>query len=276
MKKIGLILLVFIFSSIKTAHATDSFYTQMNAQSNKIAGWFKDAKRSCSAEHFDLAICKRVCGHLKEDSDMPKACDVLKNPPQTNLAVVVPTVKKNIIIDLLQQKKIEWKEKRAELLDKLKAEKEELKNKFKEKFTEERCAKIQARIENRNGFFKGNYEKHTSVYVNLVDRVNKFITKADAVKLDTATIKSHLAVLQDKIEKFKDDYAAYKAKFDETKNYTCGHSEGEFKGALLESKELLKTVHADAADIRKYVRETILVDMKALKAQMPKSEEDNN
>ena len=162
----------------------------------------------------------------------------------------------------------EWREKRTELLDKLKAEKEELKNKFKEKFTEEKCNRVQARIENRNGFFKGTYEKHTAVYVNLVDRINKFITRADAAKLDTTKIKADLATLQDKIEKFKDDYAAYKAKFDETKNYTCGHSEGDFKAALLDARELLKTVHADAADIRKYVRETILPDIKNLKNQM--------
>lgn len=176
----------------------------------------------------------------------------------------------------LAEIKAEWKEKRTEFLDNLKAEKEELKNKFKEKFTEEKCARVQARIENRNGFFKGNYEKHTSVYTNLVNRINKFIARADALKLDTTAIKSHLAILEDKIEKFKDDYAAYKAKFAETKNYTCGHSEGEFKGILLESKTLLKTVHADAADIRTYVRETILADMRALKAQMSDAEDEDD
>ncbi|MFA6383694.1 MAG: hypothetical protein WCX17_04730 [Parcubacteria group bacterium] len=175
----------------------------------------------------------------------------------------------------LAEIKSEWKEKRAEFLNKLKAEKEELKNKFKEKFTEEKCERVQARIENRNGFFKGTYEKHTAVYVNLVDRINKFITKAEEQKINTDTIKAHLAELQTKIDKFKDDYAAYSAKLGETKNYTCGHSEGEFRGVLLESKTLLKQVHADAADIRKYVRETILVDLKALKAQMPKSEEND-
>jgi chromosome segregation ATPase len=182
---------------------------------------------------------------------------------------------KNIIEErkaTLAEIREDWKEKRTEFLDNLKAEKERLRNEFKEKFTEERCARVQARIENRNGFFQGNYEKHTSVYVNLVNRINKFITRADEAKLDTATIKSHLAVLEDKIEKFKDDYAAYKAKFEEIKNYTCGHSEGEFKAALLDSKTLLKQVHADAADIRTYVRETILADMRALKAQMPDAE----
>lgn len=173
----------------------------------------------------------------------------------------------------LAEIKAQWKEQRVALLDKLKSEKERLKNEFKEKFTEERCARVQARIQNRNGFFAGAKEKHTSVYINLVNRINKFIARADEQELDTETINGHLAELETKIEGFKEDYAAYAAKLGETKNYTCGHSEGEFKGILLETKELLKTVHADAAEIRIYVRETILADLRALKSQMTSSED---
>lgn len=166
----------------------------------------------------------------------------------------------------------EWKEKRVEFLNNLKGEKERLKSEFKEKFTQERCARVQERITNRLALFAGAKEKHTSVYINLVNRINKFIARADAQKLDTTTIKSHLAILQEKIDKFKEDYAAYAAKLAETKNYTCGHSEGEFKGVLLESKTLLRQVHTDAAEIRKYVRETILADIRALKSQMTDTE----
>jgi chromosome segregation ATPase len=214
---------------------------------------------------FSLALASSFnCAYAKSDTAVDSGAQNTIQANEEHREQVKATIKSSLL-----RIKSEWKEKRTEILGKIKAEKEELKNKFQEKFTDEKCNRVQARIENRNGFFKGNYEKHTSVYANLVDRINKFIAKADDVKLDTATIKSHLATLQDKIEKFKDDYAAYKAKFDETKNVTCGHSEGEFKGVLLESKELLKTVHTDAADIRTYVRETILVDMQALKSQMP-------
>jgi hypothetical protein len=164
--------------------------------------------------------------------------------------------------------KAEWKEKRFQFLNNLKTEKERLRLEFKEKFTKEKCARVQEKIKNKLSFFTGAKEKHTAVYINLINRISKFVAKADEQKLDTTTIKSHLAVLQEKIDKFKDDYAAYVTKLAETKNYTCGHSEGEFKGVLLESKELLKTVHADASDIRIYVRETILADIKNLKNQM--------
>lgn len=165
-------------------------------------------------------------------------------------------------------------EARKAALAEIKEEKERLRSEFKEKFTAEKCARVQERIQNKLSLFADAKGKHTSVYVNLVNRINKFIARADEQKLDTTAIKSHLVILQEKIDKFKEDYAAYAAKLGETKNYTCGHSEGEFKGVLLESKTLLKQVHADAADIRTYVRETILADIKALKSQMTDAEDE--
>lgn len=177
--------------------------------------------------------------------------------------------------DFQKQREL-WKADRAAALEKIKSEKEKLKE-MREKFTAEKCARIQERIKNRTGKYDEKAGKHFKVYTNLVNRINKFITRADAEKLDTTAIKNHLAELQAKIEKFKEDYAAYIAKLKESKNFTCGRSEGEFRGALLESKTLLKQVHADAADIRKYVRTVILPDIRALKAQMPKdADEDEN
>lgn len=163
-------------------------------------------------------------------------------------------------------------EARKAVLAEMREEKERLRSEFKEKFTGEKCARVQERIQNRLTLFAGAKEKHMSVYVNLVNRINKFITRAKEQNLNTSVIEGHLAELNTKIEGFKDDYAAYAAKLAETKNYTCGHSEGDFKGVLLESKTLLKQVHTDAAGIRTYVRETILVDLKALKAQMTGTE----
>lgn len=184
-------------------------------------------------------------------------------------------VQKQITRVSLQQEKQQWKAQRQEALDKVKQQKEDFKT-IKEKFTAERCAQIQQKVQNRTSEFNNKKEKHTSVYTNLVNRINKFIARFDEKKLDTSAIKNHLTELQTKIDKFKEDYAAYIAKLGESKNVTCGHSEGEFKGTLLEAKTLLQTVHADAADIRTYVRTVILADIKNLKAQLPQENSVDN
>jgi len=278
MKKVlakGIVYLTVLFTPVLVLAQWGSSYTaQFNAIQNEAVKNIKSAERNCSASYFNLTICKRSCNKLGK-SQRPSSCKNADNPPVINQITTNTglSLKKNVQIDFLSKLKNQWRSQRQDLLAGLKQEKADLINKFKEKFTAERCARVQKRIQNRLSLFADAKEKHTSVYTNLVNRINKFIARADEQKLDTTVIKSHLAELQDKIEKFKNDYAAYAAKLGETKNYTCGHSEGEFKGVLLESKTLLKQVHTDAADIRTYVRETILVDLKALKAQMTDEEE---
>lgn len=169
-----------------------------------------------------------------------------------------------------------WKKDREEELEKFKEEKEKLREEFKEKFTAERCSKIQERIREREGNFDGAEGKHSKVYANLIERLNKFVARFDEKGLDTSAIKGHLAELQSKIDKFKADYAAYISKLKESKNFTCGHSEGDFKATMVDAKALLKTVHADAAEIRTFVRETIFVDIKALKDQLPKEVDEDD
>ncbi len=196
-----------------------------------------------------------------------------------------------------EQKKKEWEQKRERLKqewetareatknirEKIKdefalrlEEKKKLKEEFKEEFTEERCAKIEEKIAERTAHFDERKGKHQKIYNNLVNRVNKFITRFKAAGLTTTTLEGYLSELQTKIDKFKTDYAAYIAKLQESKSLTCGHAEGEFRAIMVDARVELKTVHADAADIRTYVRTVILPEIKVLKAQMPEEQGKEN
>jgi hypothetical protein len=170
----------------------------------------------------------------------------------------------------------EWKAERQQALDKLKQEKQNFLENFKQKFTDEKCALIQKRVEERTSNFDAREGAHKKVYDNLVSRINKFISRFETAGLDTTNLKSYLATLQEKIDKFSNDYDAYIAKLKESKNLTCGHSEGEFKGTLVDARAELKLVHDDAADIRTYVRNTILSEIKTLKDKMPKEDQQND
>lgn len=168
------------------------------------------------------------------------------------------------------QKKQEWlkqKQEKAEELKKRRQEISEMKSKYREKMTEERCSRIQERIQNKTDRFDSNKEKHMTVYKNMKERISKFIEKLTAKGYDTTELKSDLTVLEGKIDQFSADYAAYIAKLKSTNTLACGHSEGEFRGGLVESKDLLKTVHQDAADIRTYVRTEIKADIQDLRKQ---------
>jgi len=172
------------------------------------------------------------------------------------------------------QKRAEWKLQRQQKIDELKIKKEEFKN-LRQQFTAERCAKIQERIGTKTTNFDNGKVKHMSVYTNMKNRISKFIARFKKAGYDVAKIEADLKTLEDKITKFSDDYAAYVAKLKETKSFACGHSEGDFKGILLESKTLLKTVHQDAADIRTFVHNTIKADIMALRGQKKNHDQDN-
>lgn len=158
-------------------------------------------------------------------------------------------------------------------------EKKNLLAEFKNKFADDRCAKIEEKIQERTSHFDERESAHQKVYVNLENRISKFISQFAVAGIDEAKItplRAHLSELQAMRSSFKEDYAKYIASLKGSKNLTCGHSEGEFRASLVETKVLLKAVHTDAAAIRTYVRTVILPEIKVLKAQMPEEQDNEN
>jgi len=173
------------------------------------------------------------------------------------------------------EKKNEWMEKWNTKKDEIRANAEKLKEAFKlkkEKLAEEKCLRVQERIQNKEGNLEQVKEKHMSVYANMTERVQKFIDRFKAAGLNTSKVEADLVTLQSKIEEFKIAYANYSAKFRETKTAACGDTEGGLRGKLVDARAELKITHDIAADIREYMRTVILVDLKELKAQMPQDE----
>lgn len=184
----------------------------------------------------------------------------------------------------------EWKTERQQALEKLKQEKEKLRSEFKAKFTADKCAKIKERIQNQTAKLGSAKIKHMSVYVNLQNRIQKFIDrfeafyaanpgKGDATKL--AKLKTDLglstdlatanpATLNSLINAFQASLTDFSAKLASTKNVTCTSAEGEVRGSLADAKVYLQTVHTNAAAIRTYVRGTILPDLLAVKQDIAK------
>jgi hypothetical protein len=165
-----------------------------------------------------------------------------------------------------EEKKATIEAKKTELKTAL-DEKMKLRAEFKTKLTEERCKRIQERVDSKIALFEEKKKSHVAVYENIKKRISSIIEKASAKGYDTSKLKSDLIVLEEKITTFTNDYASYLSKIKGSKNFTCRHSEGDFKGELVEARALLKTVHADAQDIRNYVANTIKPDIKALKDQ---------
>jgi uncharacterized protein YdhG (YjbR/CyaY superfamily) len=175
----------------------------------------------------------------------------------------------NTAASVAATKKAAWSNQQAEFQQKqaaVEAKKTEMQQK-KDEMLAQKCAKIQERVAERSSNFEGIKEKHMSVYKNMADRISKFIDRLSGQGYDVSKIQADLVVLNEKIQKFSTDFSAQTAKLGETKDFACGHSDGEFRGKLAEARTEMQAVRADAADIRNYMSATVRPDILALKEQ---------
>jgi len=163
--------------------------------------------------------------------------------------------KQDTLTEIRKEKQAEVENKKAEMQEK------------REESLEEKCLRIQEKVQERSGNLEDAKEKHMAVYENMTERISKFIEKLSTDGYDVAKIEADLVVLQEKIQSFSDDFAAQSSKLAETKDLACGHSDGEFKGKLIEARLAVKMSHTDAMEIRKYVQNTLRVDIQALRSQ---------
>lgn len=163
--------------------------------------------------------------------------------------------KQDVMAARREDAKAAWQAKQ----DELKAQREER--------LDQKCAMIQERVSKRITNYDTNKEKHMTVYDNMKERISKFADKLSGDGYDVSKIKTDLTTLDEKIQKFSTDYASQVAKLNTLKDLACGHSDGEFKAGIADARTMMKTVHADAMDIRKYMQETVRPDIQALKKQ---------
>jgi hypothetical protein len=183
-----------------------------------------------------------------------------------------------------EQVKTEWEQKREEMktereqaLEGLKLEKENFIKTLKNKFEADKCLKIQERVKEKASKFGESKEKHVKVYVNLLGRIDKFIVRfaafneahPNAITAESvAKLKADRDTLAGLIADFKTNYADYFTKFRSAENFTCGQTEGQLRSSLADSKVYLKGVHGAADNIRKFVKNTVLPDILAIKKQI--------
>jgi chromosome segregation ATPase len=188
----------------------------------------------------------------------------------SNAYRLIPTTAQGRI-QAIQNKKMEIENKVTMMDDKMEkvgSKAMELKDKKEAKISQV-CTNTSKMIDTRISRFDTNKKKHVENYTKMKTALQQLITKLKAKGFDTSKLETDLTTLGDKITKFGTDYAAYIAKLGETKNFTCGQSQGEFKTALDTARDSLKTVNQDAVDIRNFYQTTVRPDIEALKAQKP-------
>jgi hypothetical protein len=129
-----------------------------------------------------------------------------------------------------------------------------------------RCAIVESKVQAKMVGFDNLKVKHMSVYTNLKSRLVALGEKLIARGIDISVLQADLQVLDTKIKKFGDDYAAYVNLLKTGQDYVCGRSRAQFLTQWQKVKAALAQVHGDAADIRAYYASTIKPELLKLKA----------
>ena len=98
-------------------------------------------------------------------------------------------------------------------------------------------------------------------------RVAEFITRATSQGYDVTKLEADGKTLDQKVQKFATDYAAFISKLEATKTTACGESEGAFRSALQTARQQLAVVRQDSVDIRNYYQTVIRQDIQDLRNQ---------
>jgi len=130
-----------------------------------------------------------------------------------------------------------------------------------------RCAAVEHRVEGKITMFEQNRDPHFTRFTRLSAQLDQIINKSYTKGYNITVLDNDIALLNEKISQFQNDYSLFIQKLQNTRNFTCGHSEGQFQAALNASKTQLKILRQDAEDIKKFYDEIIKKDIAQLREQ---------
>lgn len=133
------------------------------------------------------------------------------------------------------------------------------------------CEKIEARIQTKMQNYATSKKKFITAYDNIVSRIDKIIIVAKENNYDTTKLEADLATFESMLDEFKAGMDESYAQLERTQQYTCGESEGQFMGALTQSRNQLQNAHQKAVELRTFYKETLKIDLLALKDEIASS-----
>ena len=106
----------------------------------------------------------------------------------------------------------------------------------------------------------------------MLGNLNKLQTKLSGQGVDTTQLAAEITALKEKIDTFNNDLGAYRETLSDIANMDCEADPSAFKASLDQARESLKKVHADAVDIRTYVKDTIKPTLQTIRSGLENAE----
>jgi len=159
----------------------------------------------------------------------------------------------------IEERKARFEERKEKVKEKIEEKKENIKNRF--------CNRVENRIDRRIDNFEKYKENRVRRHERVRDRIASLADKLDDKGYDTSTLRSHLKTFDGMIKDYASEYSKFISMLGDSKDYTCGESEGKFVDAVKEARSQLKIAKEKRKELREYYRTVIKKDLEDIKNQ---------
>lgn len=206
------------------------------------------------------ALCG-IIGGLNNDKNM-------KYFKHTFLAIICLLAFGGVVLaEPISERRVQTQEKMQEI--KLRASStstRSMSSSTREEVLDRVCAKLSSRIDSRIANFDEVFSKHLEIYNMHKEKISQIESKLALGGLDTSKLKTDISTLETKIATFSSDATKVKETLENTRSFSCGNSEGDFKSAIETVRTAQKLVRTDAQDIRDFITKTLIKDVQDLRA----------
>jgi hypothetical protein len=124
----------------------------------------------------------------------------------------------------------------------------------------DQCQKVTEKVDLKISNYSEAHSNFDTRFATIIEKTKTLSQKLSARGIDTAALNNSISTLEAKRAKLATDKQAFIAKLQESKQFTCGASQGQFKAKITEAKTLQKSVVASSKDMQaaaKSIRESI-------------------
>ena len=177
--------------------------------------------------------------------------------------------------DCIRDYKEKYREEHEEKVRELKREREEKKLELKENIAE-RCNLTEEKVDEKIEQFRESQAKHLERYEALKEKLANLIARLEENGYDVTELQNDLIVLEEKIAVLSEKFEAFVVQLEETADYECGNSDGNFVAAMKEAKDALAEVRTATLDVKTYYVETVKPDIVALRDQIRETSKEDS
>jgi septal ring factor EnvC (AmiA/AmiB activator) len=139
-----------------------------------------------------------------------------------------------------------------------------------------RCTRATARVDRILKRYGENRDRYLGRYDRVITRLENLMDKLTEKNISTGKLPEYVATLELKQAQFKAQVEAALGSVEGTTDLACGDSEGAFRDQILKGKEEMLKVRTIALDIHKYLLETVLPEIKALRPTVRSSSQSSS